>query len=157
PVKVPPGGEDAAYEQYDLTRLYDLSKPGRYTVQYVYEEKLGGWEGRLPSNEAAFEIVPGEKKEGGLGREESRLQGLWLATELNGSGIIPVRDPKEFRVLIDGDKIVWEGNGEKREYRFKLEVSHPEKKIDLLPVGGDGRGQPWLGIYSVVEDRLTLC
>jgi hypothetical protein len=56
-VKVPPGGEDAAYEQYDLTKLFDLSKPGRYTVQYVYEEKQGGWEGRLPSNEAAFEVV----------------------------------------------------------------------------------------------------
>jgi uncharacterized protein (TIGR03067 family) len=56
-VKVPAGGEDAAYEKYDLTRHYDLSRPGRYTVQYVYEEKQGGWEGRLPSNEAAFEIV----------------------------------------------------------------------------------------------------
>jgi RNA polymerase sigma factor (sigma-70 family) len=56
-VNVPAGGEDAAYEKYDLTKLHDLSRPGRYTVQYVYEEKQGGWEGRLPSNEAAFEVV----------------------------------------------------------------------------------------------------
>ncbi len=62
PVPIAPGDEDAAYEKYDLTKLYDLSRPGRYTVRYVYEEKLGGWEGRLPSNEAAFEVVAkGEK------------------------------------------------------------------------------------------------
>ena len=61
PVKVPAGGEDAAYEQYDLAKLYDLSRPGRYTVQYVYEEKQGGWEGRLPSNVAAFEVVAPKK------------------------------------------------------------------------------------------------
>jgi hypothetical protein len=58
PVRVAAGGEDAAYERYDLTRLFDLSRPGRYTVQYVYEERqAGGWQGRLPSNEAAFEVV----------------------------------------------------------------------------------------------------
>jgi hypothetical protein len=57
PVKVPAGGEDAAYEKYDLTKIYDLSMPGRYTIQYVYEEKQGGWEGRLPSNEVAFEVL----------------------------------------------------------------------------------------------------
>jgi RNA polymerase sigma factor (sigma-70 family) len=63
PWKIPSGGEDAAYEPYDLTKLYDLGKSGRYTVQYVYEEKQGGWEGRLPSNEAAFEFDATEKKE----------------------------------------------------------------------------------------------
>jgi RNA polymerase sigma factor (sigma-70 family) len=63
PVTIPPGGEDAAYEKYDLTQLYDLAKSGRYTVQYIYEEKQGGWEGRLPSNEATFEFDAAEKKE----------------------------------------------------------------------------------------------
>jgi RNA polymerase sigma factor (sigma-70 family) len=64
-VKVPPGGQDAAYEPYDLTKLFDLSRPGRYTVQYVYEEKQGGWGGRLPSNQAAFQVIAkaeGEQK-----------------------------------------------------------------------------------------------
>jgi uncharacterized protein (TIGR03067 family) len=56
-VKVPADGADAAYEKYDLTKLYDLSKPGRYIVLYTYEEKHGGWEGRLESNEATFEVV----------------------------------------------------------------------------------------------------
>jgi RNA polymerase sigma factor (sigma-70 family) len=60
--EVPPGGEDAAYEKYDLTQHYDLTRPAQYTVQYLYEEKQGGWEGRLPSNEAAFEVVAKEEK-----------------------------------------------------------------------------------------------
>src|SRR5262249_19213000 len=84
PVKVRAGGEDTAYEQYDLTKLYDLSTPGRYTVQYVYEEKQGGWDGRLPSNEAPFAVHPPGKEEEGPAKEESKLQGLWLATELDG-------------------------------------------------------------------------
>jgi RNA polymerase sigma-70 factor (ECF subfamily) len=76
-VKVPAGGEDAAYEKCDLTKLYDLSRPGRYTVQYVYEEKQGGWEGRLPSNEAAFEVVAHkERKEDVAESEAVRVEGL---------------------------------------------------------------------------------
>src|SRR5262249_38076048 len=63
PFTVPAGSEDA-YDPYDLTKLYDLTRPGRYTVQYIYEEKQGvGWEGRLPSNEAAFEVVEKDNKE----------------------------------------------------------------------------------------------
>jgi RNA polymerase sigma factor (sigma-70 family) len=83
PVKVPAGGEDAPDEKYDLATLYDLSKPGRYTVQYVYEEKQSGWEGRLPSNEAAFEVVA--KKEGRV--KESG------AVRVNGV---------EFRAVVEG-------------------------------------------------------
>jgi hypothetical protein len=57
PVAVPPGGEDAAYEEYDLTKLYELIKAGTYTVQYIYDEEQGGWEGRLKSNMVAFELA----------------------------------------------------------------------------------------------------
>lgn len=65
PWKVGAGKEDATEGAYDLAKLYDLTRPGRYTVQYVYEEKqAGGWRGRLPSNEAGFEILAAEKGEG---------------------------------------------------------------------------------------------
>lgn len=57
PLKIAPGESDDAEGRYNLCTLYDLSKPGRYTVQIVYEEKQGGWEGRLPSNVLAFEVV----------------------------------------------------------------------------------------------------
>ncbi len=55
PVKLKPGAEDSAWTKYDLQELYDLSKPGRYTVQYVYQE--GALANRLPSNVVNFEIV----------------------------------------------------------------------------------------------------
>jgi RNA polymerase sigma factor (sigma-70 family) len=70
-VKVAPGGEDAAYEKYDLAMLYDLSKPGRYAVQYVYEEKQGGWEGRLHSNAPPFEVVAKIEKDNSLVESKS--------------------------------------------------------------------------------------
>jgi hypothetical protein len=57
PWTVKPGAEDATEGNYDLTKLCDLSKPGRYKVQYIYEEKQKGWQGRLPSNEVEFEII----------------------------------------------------------------------------------------------------
>ncbi|OAI46462.1 hypothetical protein AYO44_11290 [Planctomycetaceae bacterium SCGC AG-212-F19] len=66
PWSLKPGQEDATEGNYDITNFYDLSKPGRYTLQYIYEEKQGGWEGRLPSNEAAFEIVAVGKEVNGL-------------------------------------------------------------------------------------------
>jgi hypothetical protein len=56
PWETAPGSEDSTEGRYDLTKLYDLSKPGRYTVQCIYEERQTGWQGRLASNEAAFEI-----------------------------------------------------------------------------------------------------
>jgi hypothetical protein len=53
----PPGGTGPSFG-HDLTKIFDLSRPGRYTVQYVYEvQGQGHWEGRLPSNEATFEII----------------------------------------------------------------------------------------------------
>src|SRR5262249_13418330 len=46
PITLTPGAEDIAYEAYDLGKHFDLSRPGRYTVQYFYEDYHGGWEGR---------------------------------------------------------------------------------------------------------------
>jgi len=52
-----PDAEDATQGAFDLTRIFDLSDPGLYTLQYVYEERQGGWEGRLPSNVLTFRVV----------------------------------------------------------------------------------------------------
>jgi RNA polymerase sigma factor (sigma-70 family) len=58
PRALEPGGVDGSQGGYDLTRFVDLSRPGRYTVQYFYEETGNKtWHGRLPSNVAPFEIV----------------------------------------------------------------------------------------------------
>lgn len=57
PWPLPSGEVDAAEGNYDLTSFYFLTRPGKYTVQYIYEEKQGRWEGRLPSNTVSFELV----------------------------------------------------------------------------------------------------
>jgi RNA polymerase sigma factor (sigma-70 family) len=73
-VKVPPGGEDATEGKYDLLRLYDLSRPGVYTVQYIYQEKWGGWEGRLPSNVFRFEVIAKENRRGMIEKDGLRFE-----------------------------------------------------------------------------------
>src|SRR5262249_5864251 len=77
PETLKPGEASVASGRVDLTALYDFT-PGRYTVQYVYEERLGGWEGRLPSNEAAFEV---------LARKEDRVEGLAEAKAVRVEGL----------------------------------------------------------------------
>ncbi len=57
PMKLPPGQEDDSEGAFDLTRYYELNRPGHYAVQILYEEKQGGWQGRLESNRAAFEVT----------------------------------------------------------------------------------------------------
>jgi hypothetical protein len=67
PWTLQPGAEDATEGNYDLTTLFDLSNPGRYTVQYLYEARQGFWEGMLLSNTAPFEVVAKkEKKDDGM-------------------------------------------------------------------------------------------
>jgi hypothetical protein len=71
------GAEDTTEGNYDLSKLYHLSKPGRYTVQYVYEEtQEGGWKGRLLSSKVAFEIIPRKaaKKAGLMESKAVRLK-----------------------------------------------------------------------------------
>jgi|GEM_PF-3534449 len=51
PYSLKPGAEDKAWEKYDVLGLYDLSKPGKYAVQYIYEENV-----RVVSNMVSFEI-----------------------------------------------------------------------------------------------------
>jgi RNA polymerase sigma factor (sigma-70 family) len=134
PVKVPPGGEDAAYERYDLTWLYNLTKSGRYTVQYIYEEKQGGWEGRLPSNEAAFEFDASENKDRTTEKDGVRFELLVP----NSAWTTPENKVGAATRIALGLRIT---NGTKKAYRFNLhdtlipEVKGPDGKTIELGVG----------------------
>jgi RNA polymerase sigma factor (sigma-70 family) len=132
PVKVPAGGEDAAYQKYDIARLYNISKSGRYTVQYIYEEKQGGWEGRLPSNEAAFQFDASEHKDRTTEKDGVRFELLvpnttWTMPEDKVGAATPIAL---------GLRIT---NGTKKAYRFSAydtlipEVKGPDgKSFELL-------------------------
>ena len=54
---IQPGKEDASEGDCDVTQFYDLAKPGIYSIQYLYEEYQGGWEGQLWSNVVIIEIT----------------------------------------------------------------------------------------------------
>jgi RNA polymerase sigma factor (sigma-70 family) len=137
-VPIPAGGEDAAYEPYDLTQLYDLSKPGRYTVQYVYEEKQGGWEGRLPSNEAAFEVAAAKED----ARNVIEKDGIRFEIRIpNRAWTIPKDAPRSFTPVNVGLRIT---NRTKKPFRFSgfrtlaPEMLGPDGQALERTGGGDG-------------------
>jgi RNA polymerase sigma factor (sigma-70 family) len=146
PVKVPPGGEDAAYEKYDLTWLYNIGKSGRYTVQYIYEEKQGGWEGRLPSNEAAFEFDASEKKDRTSEKDGVRFELLVP----NTAWTIPEDKFPAATPIALGLRIT---NGTKKAYRFNVhDTLIPELK------GPDGKTfEPGVGEVGADFRREADC
>ncbi len=50
PWPIRPGNMDDAQPSYDISRIFDMSSSGGYSVQYLYEEYQGDWEGKLYSN-----------------------------------------------------------------------------------------------------------
>jgi len=51
-----PGDINTILPNYNIGNFFDIKKPGKYSVQYLYEE-YGGWEGQLFSNILHFEII----------------------------------------------------------------------------------------------------
>jgi hypothetical protein len=57
-IELKPGEEDVSDgANRDVTALYDLTTPGIYSVQALYEEYQGNWEGQLWSNVIVIQIV----------------------------------------------------------------------------------------------------
>ena len=56
-MEMAPGKDDATEGNYNLLELYDLKKPGLYSVQYLYEEYQSGWQGQVWSNVVVIEIA----------------------------------------------------------------------------------------------------
>ena len=56
-VTIGPRMSRSPLERYNIAEYFKLDTPGTYTVQVVYEEYNGGWEGRLWSNPYKFTIT----------------------------------------------------------------------------------------------------
>ncbi len=56
-------GQTFITSQQDLTKLFDLSAPGRYNVRYSYESYHQGWKGKLTSSTLVINVVPKEQQE----------------------------------------------------------------------------------------------
>jgi len=57
PERVAPGKKSTEEGGFDLTKLYQLRRPGLYSVQMIYEEHQRGWNGRVTSNLAWFRLT----------------------------------------------------------------------------------------------------
>jgi RNA polymerase sigma factor (sigma-70 family) len=118
PAEVLPGHEDLESWQ-DVTTLYDLTRPGRYRVRVVYEEKQGGWQGRLPSAWAEFEVVPRPRP----AREE----------DLAKSAAVTV-DGVEFQAVVDPTCVIPPPGG-RRTVRVGVRYTNRGDRQVLLHLG----------------------
>lgn len=57
PWPIQPGEIDNALPSYDINKIFNINKSGIYSVQYLYEEYQGGWEGKLYSNTISFKVI----------------------------------------------------------------------------------------------------
>jgi uncharacterized protein (TIGR03067 family) len=158
-----------------MTFIFEGLGPGKYSLSFECENTRQAlasflkvrpvklekgqsfWIGKATTREVAFKIVQGAKQAKDAREDRSKLQGLWLATQLHGSGQNVLKGAKPFRVLVKGDTITFAEKIKTREFTFKLDAEPYDKRIDLVPAGGLGQAKTWLGIYRVQGDKLWLC
>jgi uncharacterized protein (TIGR03067 family) len=84
-----------------------------------------------------------------------RLQGVWQAVEMEQNGEkLSAEAVKKFRVLIRGNTITFDPDGNKREASFKLGHGNKPKTIFLKT---DREGPLVRGIYAVTDKELKIC
>jgi uncharacterized protein (TIGR03067 family) len=91
--------------------------------------------------------------------ELDRHQGTWRATSSiydgqEGSSEVV----RSITRTVEDDHVVWKRDGKSfAGTRIELDPSHDPKAIDVIPDGGQNRGERVLGIYKLEQDRLTIC
>jgi uncharacterized protein (TIGR03067 family) len=91
--------------------------------------------------------------------ELERHQGTWKATSSIYDGTEgPAEIVRSITRVVEKDHVVWQRDG--RSFagtRIELDPSRDPKAIDVIPDGGQYRGERVLGIYKLERDRLTIC
>jgi uncharacterized protein (TIGR03067 family) len=90
------------------------------------------------------------------------LQGTWRGYVVDGKGTAPDEGPVHLEIVVKGDtivsrKLVDEGDSPLGEGSFKLAVSGETKTIDATRTNTPGKGQKFLGIYTIAGDTLKWC
>jgi uncharacterized protein (TIGR03067 family) len=91
--------------------------------------------------------------------ELARHQGTWQVVSFVREG---VESPKALVDAIvrevEGDHVVWKRDGKAfAGTRVELDVSKTPHAIDVIPDGGQNRGERVLGVYSLEGDVLVVC
>lgn len=95
----------------------------------------------------------------GLAEEKARHQGAWaVERSVRGGKDGPAEVLKEIVREVKGDRVVWKrGDSSFAATKFEIDPEAEPKTIDLIPEGGQNRGERVLGIYKFEDDRLVLC
>jgi uncharacterized protein (TIGR03067 family) len=101
---------------------------------------------------------PKASKDDQAKKELAQLQGTWVGMRLEADGqAAPQSEAKKFKVLIKGDKIIFNPETEKRTSTIQLDPSKQPKEMRLTPLDGPAKGKPATAIYALERDLLKIC
>jgi uncharacterized protein (TIGR03067 family) len=91
--------------------------------------------------------------------EVKKFAGTWKGYVVDGKGENPNRGPVKLEITVKGDTItaVQDGKTDLGEGTFTLKLLKDEKQIDAVRSKNPGKGQTFLGIYSLEGDTLKWC
>ena len=97
---------------------------------------------------AADEPKPGQK-------DADRLQGTWKVAEATAGGKeVPPEDVGKVRFTFAGEKLTFDGMGDKETGSYKLDVTTSPRQIDMLDQKGEIKSR---GIYKFDGKDLIWC
>jgi uncharacterized protein (TIGR03067 family) len=86
------------------------------------------------------------------------LQGTWTAVIVERNGQKAPEDVlKNFKVVIKGDKMIINVDGDNRTSTFKLDPSKKPRALDNTPEEGPKKGVSLPAIYELDGDALKIC
>jgi uncharacterized protein (TIGR03067 family) len=97
-------------------------------------------------------------KDDAVKKDLEALQGTWTAVivERNGQKA-PQEVLKNFKVVIEGDKMIINPDSDNRTSTFKLDPSKKPKAMDNTPEQGPKKGVGLPTIYELEGDTLKIC
>lgn len=91
--------------------------------------------------------------------ETKKLAGIWKGYVVDGRGEKPNQGPVKLEITVKNDTIiaVQEGSKDLGEGTFTLRLMTDAKQIDAVRSKNPGKGQTFLGIYSLDGDTFKWC
>lgn len=91
--------------------------------------------------------------------EVKKFTGTWKGYVVDGKGEKPNQGPVKLEITVKGDTItaVQQGSKDLGEGTFTLKLLKDQKQIDAVRSKNPGKGQTFLGIYSLEGDTLKWC
>jgi alpha-glucosidase len=132
-------------EKYDvdLYKLVDeVYKQSKY--RYVRYDK------RYPEKAAAAQV------QDNINADMEKLEGKWKMVSLETKGNKSNEDTDQYTLAVKGNQWTTSNQGKDASVTFKIDPAKSPKHIDFTAVGPAGKEVPWMGIYKLEGDTLTV-